>query len=187
MANLKAERDLVNDSSEPMTYNVAMSTAATRGCTVTMTETTNFSYTNSITIGCEALGFGSELSTTFTVSNEIGSECSSTTEVQVSDSVTVTVEPQSRKVVKLVVTWTNLKKNSKSLLQSMDGSGQVMEKRLKGITTGSFLLHNMLVVLQPHPKCVEMWLHHTTSTVVQRWMTNTTGLQSELIIYELTI
>ena len=58
----------------------------------------------------EALGLSSELTTTFTVNNEVGSESSTSTEVNLSDTVTIIVQPQAKKVIKLMVEWTELEK-----------------------------------------------------------------------------
>ena len=126
-----AERIVENTSSDTATYNVTLSTTMSQSCSVIVTESSEFSFGNSITIGAEALGLSSEITTTFTVKNEIGSESSTSTEVNLSDTVTITVQPQAKKVIKLMVEWTELEEEIEIPIEIDGWVGGKYDKKVK--------------------------------------------------------
>ena len=171
-----AERIIENMSSDPATYNVTLSTTMSQSCSVIVTESSEFSFGNSITLGSEALGLSTELSTTFTVKNEIGSESSTSTEVNLSDTLTITVQPQAKKVIKLMVEWTELEEEIEIPID-IDGwvggkydkkvkdhyywyitvasaVGSTPESKILGKVDASYNIKGFITVDDEHVKCV---------------------------------
>lgn len=105
-SSLSGERFLENKTSQPFTTEVQLSTTRTNSATATVTNASSVSVGSQITIGSEALGIDTQFSQHFTFSNEVGSSSTQSTEVTVSDKVTVTVPPGARFRVFLEVLWT---------------------------------------------------------------------------------
>ena len=103
--DISGERFLENTTTEPYTTEVQISTTVSNSATTTVTSTSSVSVGSSITIGAPELGIGGEFSQDFTFSNETGSSSTQSTEVMISDKVTVTVPPGARYRVYLQVKW----------------------------------------------------------------------------------
>ena len=104
-ADISGERFLDNKTDQPYTTTVTISTKMSNSATTTVTSSSSVSVGSSITIGSEDLGIGGEFSQDFSFSNEVGSESTQTTEVEISDSVEVTVPPGAHYRVYLSVKW----------------------------------------------------------------------------------
>ena len=104
-SQISAERMLENTTSQLYTTDIELSTTMANSATTTVTNASSVSVGSSITIGSKALGIGAEFSQDFTFSNEVGSSSTQSTEVSVSDKVTVTVPPGAKLRVFLEVTW----------------------------------------------------------------------------------
>lgn len=104
-ADISGERFLENETSESYTTKVTLSTTMSNSATTSVTSASNVSVGSSITIGAPELGLGGEFSQNFSFSNEVGSTSTQSTEVKVTDEVTVTVPPGAKYRVYLKVTW----------------------------------------------------------------------------------
>ena len=105
VSDVKASRDLENDTDEEITHEVTLTTQFTNSATLTVTNSSEFSFTGSITVGAKDLGLEASFSESFTFKNEVGSSCTHSRSITISDKVTATVPPHSKKRIELVVTW----------------------------------------------------------------------------------
>lgn len=108
VSDVKASRNLENKSDEPLTHEVTLSTEFSDSSTLTVTNSSEISFTGSITVGAKELGLEASFSETFTFKNEVGSSSTHSRSTKISDTVKVTVPPHSKKHIKLVVTWKKL-------------------------------------------------------------------------------
>jgi len=105
-SSISGERFLENKTSEPYTMEAELSTTMTNSATTTVTNASSVSVGSHITIGSDELGISAQFSQDFTFSNEVGCASTQSTEVKVSDKVTITVPPGARFRVFLEVFWT---------------------------------------------------------------------------------
>ena len=105
VSDVKVSRVLDNDNDEAFTHEVILDTQFDDSATLTVTNSSEISFTEGITVGAEELGLKSSFSETFTFKNEVGSSCTRSRSIAISDKVTVEVPPHSKKHIELVVTW----------------------------------------------------------------------------------
>ena len=108
VSDVTASRDLENDTDTEVTQEVTLSTDFAQSLTMIVTKSSEISFTGSITLGGEKFGLKTALSETFTIKNEVHSECKHSRSTTVSDTVTVTVPPHAKVRVELAVTWTKM-------------------------------------------------------------------------------
>ena len=105
VSDVRASRDLENDTDEDITHEVTLSTQFSNSATLTVTNSSEFSFTAGITVGAKELGLEASFSESFTFRNEAGSSSTHSRSTTISDKVTVTVRPHSKMHIELVVTW----------------------------------------------------------------------------------
>lgn len=104
-ADISGERFLENDTSDSITSTVELSTTLSNSATASVTSASAVSVGSTITIGAPDLGIGGEFSQNFSFSNEVGSTSTQSTEVTITDRVSVVVPPGAKYRVYLQVTW----------------------------------------------------------------------------------
>jgi len=104
-SDISGERILENKTDEPYTQKVTLSTKVTNSATVSVTSASSVHVGSSISIGAPELGIGGEFTQDFTFENQVGSESTQSTEVTISDEVTVQVPPGFKYRVYLHVRW----------------------------------------------------------------------------------
>ena len=104
-SNVESERILTNDTDDPYTHEVTLSTTVSNSATTTVTNASEISTSTTISVGSDALGIGADFTQAFSFSNEVGSSSTQETSVTISDTVTVTVPPHSRIRVYLQIEW----------------------------------------------------------------------------------
>jgi len=105
VSDVKASRELENDTDEEITHEVSLSTQFSSSATLTVTNSSEFSFTAGITVGSKELGLEASFSESFAFKNEVGSSSTQSRSTTISDKVIVTVPPHSKKHIELVVTW----------------------------------------------------------------------------------
>jgi len=101
-------RQIKNSFSSPATYHVQLSASKNKSTTITVTQATSISFTQSITIGAPQLGLGSEFSFTFNVENSVGSSSTTSKAVTTMDSVDVELQSGRAATVEMDLKWTSL-------------------------------------------------------------------------------
>ena len=94
LQTIGSSRTLINDSDVDVTYDVTLSASKAKSASVTVTTTSGFSFDQSISVGAESLGLGSEFSSSFTFENSVGSTDSTSESVTVTDSLHLTLPPK---------------------------------------------------------------------------------------------
>ena len=126
-----AEEQLMNNTDDTVTYHVQLSTSQTKSATVTVTDTTSFSFGNKITVGSKLLGIQAEFSNSFTFTNSTGSSSSTSHSITVTDSIDVPMPPHSKKVAKLNVSWTKMTEDFEIPFTIQGWTGANFPKRVK--------------------------------------------------------
>ena len=104
-SNVESERILTNNTDFETTYSTKLSTTVTNSATMMVTSASSITTGSSVTVGSESLGIGAEFSTSFTISNEVGSSSTQETSVTIEDTINVTLKPNSKVRVYLQVEW----------------------------------------------------------------------------------
>lgn len=107
VANIDAERVLTNNTDNPYKHTVTLSVTRSKSAEVWVTQSSSISVSASLTLGSQELGVQSQFSTSFQVSNEVGSKDSTSTSVTVTDTIDVDVPAHSKITVALEVSWTS--------------------------------------------------------------------------------
>ena len=102
------ERRLINEGNLNASHLVTLTSTMSNSATTTVTGRSEISTTAKITVGGEELGLGAEFSNTFTISNEVGSSNTKSSDITVGDTLIVSIPPFSTKKVHLNVTWTSM-------------------------------------------------------------------------------
>lgn len=134
VANIEAERVLTNDTDKPYKHTVTLSVTRTKSAEVWVTQSSSITVSASVTLGSEELGIQAEFSTSFQLSNEVGSKDSTSTSVTVSDTIDVDVPAHSKITVALQVSWTsrNQKWEIPVTIDSNGRTGAQFPKRVQG-------------------------------------------------------
>lgn len=105
VSDVSSSRDLENDTDEEITHEVTLTSQFNDSETLTITNSSEISFTAGITVGSKELGLEASFSESFTFRNEVGSSSTHSRSTTISDTVTVIVPPHSKKRIELVVTW----------------------------------------------------------------------------------
>ena len=132
MTSLGNERIIANNSDVPATYHVTLSSSHSKSASVTVTNTASFSFGSTITMGSELLGIGAEFQTTFSIENSVGSTSTTSSDVTVSDSIDITLQPRQKVVARLDVSWESLTEEFEIPFTIEGWTGAKFGKRVEG-------------------------------------------------------
>ena len=104
-------KELVNNTNHPVTYHVQLKCTKTKHASVTVTRKSEFSFRNEIVVSTSELGIQDKFDDSFSIQNCVGSTSSSSENVEVAESVDVTLQPGQRAVAVLDVAWTEIRKH----------------------------------------------------------------------------
>jgi hypothetical protein len=98
-----------NDTEEPVIVRVDLKSTQKVGVSLTVSEESNFSRGKRISLFMNEPGIRKVSSSPFVIENTTGCTCSTSEEVEVSESVEVALQPGQRVLATLDVSWTEVK------------------------------------------------------------------------------
>ena len=131
MTKLGDSRVIENNSDFTVKYHVTLSSSHTKSASVTVTNSSSFTFGGSITMGSEQLGIELEFQTTFTVTNSVGSTSSTSSDVTVSDSLDFTLDAGQKVEAQLEITWESLTQEFEIPFTIKGWTGASFPKRVK--------------------------------------------------------
>ena len=102
---LAASRSAENSSNGVINYQMTLSTTRDKSATLSVTESSQYSYGYKITLGVAELGLSEEYSGMFEVNDSQGSSSTISTTVAITNTCSFSLKPGGKKTIDLYVVW----------------------------------------------------------------------------------
>ena len=102
-------KELINNTDEPTTLQVELKSTQKKYAIVTVTQPSDFSFKDKVTVTASELGMQNVFSTGFSLDNQVDSTSTVSESIELTDSVCVTLQPGEKAMATLDVSWTELR------------------------------------------------------------------------------